>query len=96
MTWIPYNKAIAKNITGYPKIGESVLYKARGGKYPVWYQAKIERIINLRRYIVRYNVPEEIKKHFIGGTTSAVVKIDDLSYFCSVNEEPSETEEIKE
>lgn len=91
MTWIPYNKAISANITGYPKVGDKVLYKARGGKYPVWYQAKVEKVINSRRYIVRYEVPDDVKNHFINGTTSAVTKLENLSFFCSVeNEEKPE------
>lgn len=87
MTWIPYSQAISKNITGYPSVGDEVLYKARGGKYPVWYQAKIEKVINFRRYIVRYEVPEDVKKHFINGTTCAVTELGNLSFFCSVEDE---------
>lgn len=96
MTWIPYNQAIHKNITGRPEKGDAVLYRARGGKYPIWYKAEVERVIDYRRYVVRYEVPEEVKSHFINGTTSAIAKIDDLSFFYSVIEEPGEEKESEE
>ena len=83
MPWIPYYRAISKNLTNYPKKGDKVLYKARDGKNPAWYTARIERVINLRRYIVRYEVPEKYRCHFASGTTSAIVKLDSLSFFCS-------------
>jgi hypothetical protein len=83
MPWIPYYQAISKNLADYPKVGTQVLYKARGGKHPIWYSAIVERVINLRRYIIRYQVPEQYKCHFSNGTTSAIAKLDNLSFFCS-------------
>jgi hypothetical protein len=79
--WIPYRNAIEKNLTHYPRVGDKVLYQARRGKSPLWLEAKIERVIDSRRYLIRHSVPESIKSHFINGTTSAIAKISDLSFF---------------
>lgn len=84
--WIPYNEAIAKNMTGYPKIGDMVLYRAKKGtkgKEPICYRGTVTRVISSRRYMVKYKVPNEVKSAFINGTSSAIVKIEDLSYFCN-------------
>jgi hypothetical protein len=89
MTWIPYKQAIEKRITGYPKEGDTVLFKVRCKRKDVWYQAKVEKIINHRKYIVRYEVPTEVRHHFINGTTSAIAKIDNLSFFCSTEDPES-------
>jgi hypothetical protein len=86
--WIPYINAIKKNLTHYPRVGDRVLYQARRGKSPLWFEAKIERVIDSKRYLIKYSVPESIKSHFINGTTSAIVKISDLSFFMGV--EPTE------
>jgi len=83
MAWIPYTKAIYENLTGYPKVGDKVLYQAKRGKDPVCYQATITKVLDLRRYVVRYPVPEGVKNHFLNGTTSAITKIENLSFFCT-------------
>lgn len=82
MMWMSYAKAIYKNITGPPKEGETVLYKLPGGKNTGSCKARVEKIINSRRYRVRYEVPKSVREHFIDGTTSAIARIEDLSFFC--------------
>jgi hypothetical protein len=77
---ITYTKAIEKQLTKYPKIGDEVYYKARSGRNPVLFKAWISRIINKRTYIVEYNVPEDVKKYFRNGTTKAVTKLNSLLF----------------
>lgn len=96
MTWIPYNQAIRQNMIGLPKEGDDVMYKAQGGKHPIWYKAKVERVIDYKRYVVRYEVPEEVKSYFINGTTSAIATLDNLSFFNSIIEEPDKAKESEE
>lgn len=82
--WIPYNEAIAKNMTDYPKVGDMILYRAkkgRKGKEPICYNGTITRVISQRRYMVKYKVSDDVKYSFINGTSSAIVKIEDLFYF---------------
>lgn len=94
--WIPYAKAIAKNMTGYPRVGDSVLYRARGGKNPIWYKATITRVIDYRRYIVKYEVPENVRSSFLNGTSSAIVRIDHLSFFYDTVNTDTENEGLVE
>ena len=77
---ITYTKAIEKQLTKYPQIGDEVYYQAKSGRSFVLFKARISRIINKRTYIVEYNVPEDVKKYFHNGTTKAVTKLNNLLF----------------
>jgi hypothetical protein len=77
---ITYNQAIERQLTTYPKIGDEVYYKAKSGRSPILFKARISRIINKRTYIVEYNVPDNVKKYFCDGTTSAITKLNRLLF----------------
>lgn len=82
MTWIPYPKGIRDRIIGYPNVGDNVLYRRKYARHVVSIDAKIKKVINHRKYIISYHVNDDVRHHFINGTTSAIADLEELSFFC--------------
>lgn len=82
MTWISYPKGIKDRIIGYPSIGDRVLYRRKYARHAISIDAEIKKVITHRKYIISYDVPDDVRHHFINGTTSSIADLEELSFFC--------------